>query len=387
MTQKRALRRIRTGFILLLAVAGVLFVAAGWYFSGQIASSALAVEASAPTYDVRVAGLTEDHVTLDDSIDNKSALRQDMVYGLRWENGAGIVSGHPVVRGIEVTRRFELTEGQAPEVGDHVELTRDLVGLPGTGPDVRFTEVHYASGSAQLPAWFAEGDSDTWAVLVHGKGESPSEMARMASAMSGLGMPSLLISYRNDPGAPQDQDRRYGYGQSEWVDLQAAVAYAQAHGARHVVLGGASMGGAVVAAYLEESRLPTGLVRGVVLDAPMLDLASTVEWGATQRKLPLGLPLPGALTWTAERIAASRYDVDWAAVNYLDSTDWLDVPTLVIHGTDDKTVPVTTTRQLSASEPDLVTVREYKGAGHVESFNTDPAQYTDDVTTFLRTLS
>ena len=119
----------------------------------------------------------------------------------------------------------------------------------------------------------------------------------------------------------------------------------------------------------------------------MLDLASTVEWGASQRELPLGIALPGALTWTAERLATPRYDVDWSAVDYLDSTDWLDVSTLVIHGTDDKKVPVTTTRRLQDAKPELVTVREYPGAGHVESFNTDPTQYATDVTTFLRALS
>ena len=274
MTEQRALRRIRTTLFVVSVVGALLFVAAGWYFSGQIAASALTVKASAPTYDVRVAGVAKDGITLDDSTEEKDALRQDMVYGLRWEGGTGMVSGIPVVRGTEVTREFAVTEGQAPAVGDGVELTRDLVDPPGKGPGVRFTGVHYDSGPAQLPALFAKGEGDTWAILVHGKGESPSEMVRMASAMSPLRMPSLLISYRNDPGAPRSQDGRYGYGKTEWVDLQAAVAYAQAHGAQHVILGGASMGApSWPPTSNTKTREPAGRRRGARLpDArPCLD--------------------------------------------------------------------------------------------------------------------
>ena len=383
---RRPLRRFGIFLVALVSVLGLLFVAAGWYFSGQIGASALAVAPDEPTYDIPVKDLARHRITLEDSGDHKRELHSAMLYGLRWHGGVGVVSGPPREHGGEVTRRFEVTEGEPPAVGDLVALNRDLVVDPPPGADPRIERITYPSGNAALPAWFVDAPGDTWAVLVHGKGESPAEMVRMSLAMTRAGMPSLLISYRNDPGTPRDADGRYDYGPGEWHDLAAAVEYASRHGAHHVVLGGASMGGAVVAAYLERAEPEAGFVRGLVLDSPMLDLASTVELGASHRELPLGLSLPPALTWTAERFAGMRYGIDWSGVDYLDNTAWLSVPTLVLHGGDDRTVPLATSRSLAAAQPGLVTVRVFPGAGHVESFNTDPDRYLQDVTAFVTSL-
>ncbi|MBK8729704.1 MAG: alpha/beta hydrolase [Tetrasphaera sp.] len=62
-----------------------------------------------------------------------------------------------------------------------------------------------------------------------------------------------------------------------------------AHGAEHVVLMGASMGGAIVASYLRHAE-DTSVVTAVVLDSPALSLQRTVEWGL--RRLPSPGPRP-----------------------------------------------------------------------------------------------
>jgi pimeloyl-ACP methyl ester carboxylesterase len=87
------------------------------------------------------------------------------------------------------------------------------------------------------------------------------------------------------------------------------VRYAQEHGADSVLLYGASMGGAIVASFLERSDL-AGSVRGIVLDAPMLDLAATVEHGAAHSDLPLIGGVPDVLTGTAQWIAGWRDALD-----------------------------------------------------------------------------
>jgi pimeloyl-ACP methyl ester carboxylesterase len=194
-------------------------------------------------------------------------------------------------------------------------------------------------------------------------------------------MPVLDIAYRNDAGAPLDPSHRYGYGATEWRDLEAAVQYARDHGAEHVVLFGSSMGGSIVASFLEHSPSASA-VRGVVLDAPALDFRATVDYGATKRSLPLGLPIPGVLTSVAEWIAGWRYDVDWAAEDYVPG-DWLHVPALVFHGTEDDTVPLSTTDAFSAAHPALVQAVRVTGAGHVESWNVDPAAYSARESAFL----
>jgi pimeloyl-ACP methyl ester carboxylesterase len=195
------------------------------------------------------------------------------------------------------------------------------------------------------------------------------------------GLPVLDIAYRNDAGAPADPSHRYGWGATEWRDLEAAVQYARGHGAQQVVLFGSSMGGSIVASFLEHSA-SASLVRGIVLDAPALDFRATVDFGATQRSLPLGLPIPGVLTSTAEWIAGWRYDVDWPALDYLPG-DWLHVPALVFHGTADQTVPVSTSDAFRAAHPALVQEVRVPGAGHVASWNADPAGYSAREVAFL----
>ena len=79
--------------------------------------------------------------------------------------------------------------------------------------------------------------------------------------------------------------------------------------------------------------------------------------------------------------------MDWSAVDYVDDTSWVRVPTLVVHGTGDPRVPVTVSQQLAAAEPELVTLETFPDAQHVESWNFDRARYTDLVGSFLDTSS
>ena len=196
------------------------------------------------------------------------------------------------------------------------------------------------------------------------------------------GLPSLTITYRNDAGAPADPSGLYQFGRTEWRDLDAAVGYAAHHGAREVVLVGASMGGGIIASYLRNT--PDAPVAGVVLDSPMLDFGETVSYGAEQEPLPVLGHVPAPLTWTAKQFTSLRYGVDWNATDYLDDTSWLDVPALVVHGSADTTVPLRTSEQLKASRPGLVSLVVVPQAEHVESWNVDPDAYDEVVARFLR---
>ncbi len=196
-------------------------------------------------------------------------------------------------------------------------------------------------------------------------------------------MPVLDITYRNDVGAPDDPSGRLQYGATEWQDLDAAVTWATQNGADDVVLVGQSMGGGVVASFLENSQ-QADVVSRVVLDAPMLSLGEAVAYGARDA-LPGGWAVPAPVIWAAEQLTSLRYGVDWSAVDYLDDTSWVRVPTLVVHGTGDPRVPVTLSQQLAAAEPELVTLETFPDAQHVESWNFDRARYTDLVGSFLDT--
>ena len=171
------------------------------------------------------------------------------------------------------------------------------------------------------------------------------------------------------------------YGETEWADLEAAVAYAVGHGSDGVVLFGDSMGGGIIESFLLRSEHAED-VRAVVLDAPMLNFSRTVDDNAAREPLVGPLTVPASLTWAAKTITSFRYDVEWSALNYLG--DGLDAaPTLIVHGDHDLTVPIGTSRDAAARHPGTVTLVECPGADHIECWNLDPKKMQRLVTDFL----
>ena len=59
------------------------------------------------------------------------------------------------------------------------------------------------------------------------------------------------------------------------------------------------------------------------------------------------------------------------------------MPILLFHGTDDRTVPISSSDAFARALPDLVTYYRARGAGHVESWNVDPDRYERRVGAFL----
>jgi pimeloyl-ACP methyl ester carboxylesterase len=284
-----------------------------------------------------------------------------------------------------VVRQFEHRGGSELQVGMRAALdSRVYPGDPLTGLGIPFAQVTYAGELGEYPAWFVPGDRATWFIFVHGNGMTPRDGLRILPTVVDAGLPVLVITYRGDDGAPRAPDDRLTYGKGEWHDLDAAVRYARDHGAESVVIEGMSMGGAVTMAFLLESPL-ADMVRAVVFDAPVLDLERAVEFQAQDERLPLvGLPLPGTLVDSAEWIAAQRYGVDWGYNGYMDRTGELAAPIFLVHGTDDDDISVEASAELARTRPDLV--RDFyraPGAGHVEAWNVDPAEYERRLLAFL----
>ena len=365
----------------------------GWYFSQEIHDRALSGEArrASTTFDPTTEAVTVETdvagsaATIELAItDDAGSVDVDGLWGLRWEDGYGQVGGI-VERGDgTVTRAFLPTRGDAPEAGEPVQLDFRAWESPPTSQPVQGVRVRGDLGA--FPAWFVPGDggATTWAIVVHGNGMTRLDGARVLPVFEDAGIPSLTISYRNDPGAPEDPSGLLRYGLTEWQDLEAAVTYARGEGAERIVLYGASMGGGIVMAFLARSGL-TDLVSAVVLDAPMLDFSSTVDDNATRETLPvIGVPLPTSLTATAKWIADRRFDVGWEELDYLEDTGvYGELPFLVFHGAEDTTVPIATTRRFARLEPETVTLVECPQADHLECWNVDPEGYGLTLGAFL----
>lgn len=372
----------------LLGLVLVVHAVGGWYVAGRIESGALTPTPGTMTPafdDAQVVSLVGDRITLRRGADAAANFEAPASYGLSWEGGTGHVGPAVVNPDGTVTRPLDLVTGVAPKAGQGAAIERAYYfGDPPRALGLKTRNVVIAGA----PAWYvpaARASVRTVAIFVHGQNGTRMDGLRFVEAAHRAGLAALVISYRNDAGAPADPSGRLQYGVTEWRDLDAAVAWAQSRGLKRVVLAGQSMGGAVVAAFLEHSSR-RGAVTAVFLDCPMLSLSQLVSNGAGSA-LPGGLPVPASVVWVAKRIAAVRDGVDWGAVDYLDDTSWLTVPTLVTHGAADPTVPVSTSEQLRDARPGLVKLLVFPKALHAESWNFDMYRWDGAVVTFLRPLA
>lgn len=399
---RRRTRRARRWAVLIAVLAVIVlafYAGGGWYFSGQIQDDLLDASDRGITYELTATeqGNGAVRVVAAPGDDLPEVLRTDAVYAIRSTEGPVVLTAAPVSGDSRsVVRR--IAPGLGASYGGNPGATPQPSLAPGTPVDLYreiwetpddigrpYREVVVEGPLGAMPAWFVPGrgaPSSTWAVMVHGKGGTRAEPLRALTTASDIGLDALVITYRNDTDAPTATPEQYAYGATEWRDLESAVRYALEQGADDVVLFGFSLGGSIVAAFLDNSPLAED-VAAVVLDSPMLDVKQTVYHGAAQRDLPVvGLPVPRSLAWSAMQISRLRYGSDWYEADYLDDVSWVDAPTLVFQGLADETVPAATSRELAAQSP-LVTLVEVEGAGHVESWNVDPDAYDSRLRDFL----
>jgi pimeloyl-ACP methyl ester carboxylesterase len=366
----------------LLFPAAVLLLIAMWYYTNQLNNGAFVPDNSTPPANVRVVEVTDGRIRLA-PLDGqeKSAWNKDGLYGLEFDGGYARIGRVIDIQPDSVLREL-FVDGATPKEGNEARVDTFVYrGDPKTALGIDFENVTVFSPGVEAPAWFIPGNGDTWAIFVHGKGASREEGLRILPSLHDLALPTLLITYRNDSDYTTIEDGRYGYGETEWQDVAAAMDYGREHGAERFVLIGNSMGGGIVMATLLQPDY-AALVDAVILDAPMLDLKGTVEFRASQRSIP------SLFTKATLQFATWRNGVDWTKTNYLTSVAALKAPILLFHGDADRVVPVSTSEALAKARPDLVTFRKMAGVDHVQSWNADHELYALQVKEFLgRTVS
>jgi len=263
-------------------------------------------------------------------------------------------------------------------------LTPRALGLP-------YENVTVTTPLGPAPAWLvpaADEESERWVILVHGRAVRRAETLRAVAPFRAAGYHSLLVSYRNDGEAPHSPDYRYALGEREWIDVDAAMAYAIARGAREIVLMGWSMGGATVLQALTRSPR-AALVTGVVLDSPVVDWIATLDFQARMRRLP------GVVRWGVYTLIRSRWGrvvtglaepLDLARLDFVTRAAELDRPILLLHSVDDGFVPATASIALAAARPDIVTFEEFPVARHTKLWNYDRTRWEDAIVNWLAAL-
>lgn len=366
-------RRHRLRWLLTIALVLVIVVAAAvggssWYFSSQL----LAVAPYQPSYSLQVLALHGNRVTLT----RTDETMRNQLNGLVWRGGRAVVGNVLSSNRTSVVRPISRSTGVL-RVGTHVSFDNHIYASPAA-LHMGYRTVNVPDSLGPMPAWYVAGTRSTWVVLVHGYHTDRSEGLRPLPTLVHLGFPALLISYRNDVGAPVTSDHLYHLGATEWHDVEAGVRYALRHGARAVILYGVSMGGNAVEGFLHRSRFAPR-IRAVVLDAPVLDWQAALDLAASDRHLP------GFLAAVTGRVVAYRIGLSSLdAIDQVKAARDLTAPTLIFHGTADQRAPISSSVALASARPDLVTLVRFPGAAHVESYNSNPERYVTVLHRFLQ---
>ena len=275
------------------------------------------------------------------------------VIGLVWQGGHAIVGPCRRLDETEntVTRRLldvhgYLAAGKEVAISTYVYSgdPREALGLP-----FRTVEVHGELGP--MPAWLIPSTGCPGRDLGDRRARDQQRPRKRACGSSPtlhrLGITSLLISYRDDLGAPASPDGLHHMGQTEWRDLQAAARYALAHGATPPRPRSATRWEARSShSSWSARRWPAGSSQ-LILDAPVLDWRRVLEFNATAWDFPALAATP--VEWAIDARDRSRLGQPRRACPPED----FQLPILLFHGEEDEVVPIEGSDEFAAELPQL----------------------------------
>ncbi|MGT2426900.1 alpha/beta hydrolase [Amnibacterium kyonggiense] len=303
------------------------------------------------------------------------------------------IDGDGVLRELQGVDAGDLTAAREGRFNGWMWLSPDAFGLPFRSERMQTTQ-------GAVPAWIVPAGEEPveddriaaehpgadvrrpvrWAVLVHGRASVRQEALRAVPVLVAAGWSVLLPAYRGDGEVPAGTAARYAVTDAEWVDVESAILHALDEGATEVVLVGWSSGASIVLATAHRSRVRE-VIRGIVLDSPVLDGAEALLARGADVPEPLRRGALSLLTSPFGRLVGSRgLDVDPSVS--ADPAD-LDVPVLVLQSEDDGVAPPEVAHRFAAARPDLVRLVTFEGARHTRLWNRDPERWEGAVTAWL----
>ena len=378
----------------LVALATAAAAAAGVAFASVAVARTVVTPPSRRTDDVRIldVDLRGGLIVLQSTAD--SLLPGDYSFWFDGDQGHARVGAIVERTGDRVTRELlrvdfgDLESARRGRFSGWFWLSPRDLGYP-------YENVAIETPLGDAPAWLlpaeadpSQGASGRWVIQVHGRAVRRSETLRAVAPFRDAGYTSLLISYRNDGDAPRSADFRYALGDREWLDVEAAIRFARERGATDIVLMGWSMGGATVLQALTRSTL-SDVVRGVVLESPVVDWVATLDFQARLRRVP-PLVRAGVLALLKSRWAGLftglAEPLDFDRLDFVRRATELDRPILLLHSDDDGFVPSTASRALAAARPDIVTFVPFEVARHTKLWNYDRTRWEDAIRDWLHDL-
>lgn len=249
-------------------------------------------------------------------------------------------------------------------------------------------------------------------ILMHGWPLSADTFDDLAIAIAGAGMRAIAYDRRGFGRSSQPWD---GYDYDQLADdLAAVVGYAGAH---DVALVGFSMGGGEVARYMSRHQ-GKGVSKAVLIASVVPYMLKTADhpagvdqsvfdqmgqamkedrakfWSGFFKDFygvsTLSHPVSNeVLEWSRQlsMMASTKATLDcataFATTDFRPDLPAFKVPTLIIHGTADQTVPIDATARVAARQIAGSTLIEYDGAPH-GLLASHKQRVIDDVLAFLK---
>ncbi|MFC8041533.1 alpha/beta hydrolase family protein [Paenarthrobacter sp. NPDC057355] len=334
-------------------------------------------------FDIFPVTLTEKSITLPST---KRTLSQG-TFGLHLKGGGDPAIVGAVIRTEGGTVCRELlrspTRFEANSAGNWSGV---LDATPGKhlGPS---EQVIVPTAYGPAPAWLVNQGTKNWAIHVHGHGSTRAQTLRGVNVASQLGLSSLVISYRNDAEGPAVGTGRHRFGETEWEDLEAALAFAKDLGAERCVIFGWSMGAALTLRLIHKSRMKE-LIIGVVLVAPVLSWREVLKANASHRGYPsaLGRMVYSLLhTRLGSRVAGLGSPLDIRTFETELARTPMITPTLILHSRSDPYVPYASSLRFAETHvaAKLVT---FDCPGHTQEWNAEPIRWEAEVRDWYKKL-
>ncbi|WP_341954739.1 alpha/beta fold hydrolase [Salinibacterium sp. TMP30] len=333
---------------------------------------------------LRVLAVGESTIVLSGSVESRAPGRFSLWFAD--ETGHARI-GAVISQSAKWVARELLTVTPGPPVAGDNARTSGWFYLSPADLGLDFADVVIDTELGPAPAWLvpAAQPHSTWAIHVHGRGVQRPETLRALSEFYDAGVTSLSVSYRNDTEAPDSADRRYGLGTTEYRDVDSAITFARAAGAKRIVLMGWSMGGATVLQTLMRSA-NRDMIIGLVLDSPVVAWGPTIEMHGTINHIPTRIQHAAQTVLGSEQaqlLVGIANPVDLSAMNFIERAAELDRPILLMHSTHDAYVPVEPSRMLADLRPDIVTYEEFDTAGHTRLWNYDSERWLGAIRAWL----
>jgi len=242
-----------------------------------------------------------------------------------------------------------------------------------------FETVEFAAeDGSTLRGWWIPGapEARVAVVTVHGGGADRRDFLRHLPVFHEAGYPVLMFDCR-EQGISDGDDRGVSFGVREHSDAIAAARYARQRAkAQRVAIVGTSQGGASV--ILAAAADPS--IDAVISENPFTDVGSLIRDGAADWD-GRSVDTPTLVGWIADltvwRVGADDIPSPLEAIASIGPR-----PLLLMHGTDDRVIPVAHTHALHAAAP-FAELWILEGAQHAALFNANRDEWQRRVRSFL----